>query len=43
MRIDIAERQIELKVSEEELSKREPVPAPDRNLSGVLKRYQKND
>ena len=42
VRIDIAERQIELMVSDEELSKREPVPAPDRNLSGVLKRYQKN-
>ncbi len=42
VRIDISERHIELVVSEEELSKREPVPAPDRNLRGVLSRYQKN-
>lgn len=42
IRIDIPARRVDLLVSEEELASREPVPAPDRNLKGVLKRYQKN-
>lgn len=40
IRIDIPARSIELLVPAEELAKREPAKQPDRNLSGVLKRYQ---
>ncbi len=40
IRIDIPARSIELLVPAEELAKREPARQPDRNLSGVLKRYQ---
>ena len=40
IKIDIPARSIELLVSEAELAKREPAAQPDRNLRGVLKRYQ---
>lgn len=40
IKIDIPARSIELLVSEAELAKRQPAPQPDRNLRGVLKRYQ---
>ncbi len=41
IRIDITKRSIELLVSDKELAARTPVPAPDRGLKGVLKRYQR--
>jgi dihydroxy-acid dehydratase len=41
IRIDIPDRRIDLLVTKEELANRQPAPAPDRNLTGVLKRYQK--
>jgi len=40
IRIDIPARTIELLVSDEELARRQPAPQPDRNLRGVLNRYQ---
>jgi dihydroxy-acid dehydratase len=40
IRIDIPARTIELLVSEDELAQRQPAPQPDRNLRGVLNRYQ---
>ncbi len=40
IKIDIPARSIELLVSAEELAKRQQAPQPDRNLRGVLKRYQ---
>ncbi|MDD2533370.1 MAG: dihydroxy-acid dehydratase [Eubacteriales bacterium] len=40
IKIDIPARTIELLVSEAELAKRQPAQQPDRNLRGVLKRYQ---
>lgn len=39
IKIDIPARKIDLAVSSKELAGREPVPAPDRGLGGVLKRY----
>lgn len=41
IRIDIPARSIELLVPAAELARREPAECPDRNLAGVLKRYQK--
>lgn len=41
IKIDIPARSIELLVSAEEMASREPAPRPDRGLTGVLARYQK--
>ncbi len=40
IRIDIPARTIELLVDAAELAQRQPAPQPDRNLRGVLNRYQ---
>lgn len=40
IRIDIPARSMELLVPAEELARRQPAPQPDRQLRGVLKRYQ---
>lgn len=41
IRIDIPSRRVDHLVNADVFASRQPAPAPDRNLSGVLKRYQK--
>jgi len=41
IRIDIPARRIELLVSDDELAAREPAPRPDRGLTGILARYER--
>ena len=40
IRIDIPAHKLELLITPEELAAREPAPRPDRNLTGILERYE---